>query len=85
MAKPCWQHQLVLVPALSEQCCFGLLAAPSLSSCLPRGLAVVSSTVGTALPIPNPNHGAAGCSGKHLVRAAFVSQHDLLTVSTLKQ
>lgn len=51
--------------------CYQLLPLPAVSR---GGLAVASSTVGTALPIPNPNHGATGCSGKCLARAACVSQ-----------
>lgn len=59
---------------------YQLLPLPAVSR---GGLAVASSTVGTALPIPTPNHGAAGCFGKHLARAACVSHPELLTVSTL--
>lgn len=62
--------------------CYQLLPLPAVSY---GGLAVASSTVGTALPIPDPSHGAAGCSGGHLVRAACVSQPELVTMSTLKQ
>lgn len=62
--------------------CYQLLPLPAVSH---GGLVVASSTVGTALPIPTPSHGAAGHSRKHLVKAACVSQPELVSMSTLKQ
>lgn len=85
--KPChgeallWQHQFVPVPAAALGC-YQLLPLPAVSH---GGLVVTSSTVGTALPIPTPSPGAAGHSGKHLVKAACVSQPELMTMSTFKQ
>lgn len=72
-----WPGPVVAAPVCAGSCavgaavlgCYQLLPLPAVSH---GGLVVASSTVGTALPIPTPSHGAAGHSGKHLLRAACV-------------
>lgn len=72
--SPCWFLCCYSSAGLG---CYQLLPLPAVSH---GGLAV-----GAAHPIPHPKHGTARRSGKHLARAACVSQPELATLSTLKQ
>ncbi|KAF2987067.1 hypothetical protein EK904_010505 [Melospiza melodia maxima] len=80
-----WQHQFVLVPVLLQQLLWASISSFPCQLFSHGGLVVASSTVGTALPIPAPSHGAAGHSGRHLLRAACVWQPELVPMSTLRQ
>lgn len=86
--KLCHGKALLAAPACAHSCAVTAAlfwAVISSFSCRLFPMEGWLSIVGTTLPIPNPSHGTAGCSGKHLVRADCVSQPELVTMSTLKR